>query len=216
MPKPRNYKNSCIYKIVCKNPEIEDCYVGSTTNFRIRKSAHKSRCKCNETIFLYNFIRANGDWQNWDMILLETCENIENARDLQKREREYFDQLKPTLSQLKPYTTTEELKSSMAKLGKEWRKKNPEKIKQDRQKYNNNNSEKIKQDRQKYYNNNSEKVKQRCRNYYNNNSEKLKQSSQRYKKENSQIIDCECGSKVKKYNYSTHLKTKIHKNYINK
>ncbi len=201
MPRPRNFKNSCIYKIVCKNPEIEDCYVGSTTNFRGRKSNHKSRCKCNETLFLYNFIRANGDWENWDMILLENCENIENARELEKREREYFDELKPTLNQKKPYITTEESKSRQVKLCKEWSKKNPEKVKQANR---------------QYYNNNLEKEKQRKRNYYNKNSEKLKQRSQIYIEKNSQLIECQCGSKIVKYNYYKHLKTKKHQNYINK
>jgi methionine synthase I (cobalamin-dependent) len=201
MPKPRNYKNACIYKIVCKNPEIEDFYIGSTTNFRARKYRHKSNCKCNETIFLYDFIRANGDWANWDMILLETCKNIENARQLEKKEREYFDELKPTLNQKKPYITTEESKSIHLKLCKEWQKKNPEKKKQANR---------------QYYNNNSEKEKQRKRNYYNKNSEKLKQANREYIEKNSQLIECKCGSKVKKYNYCDHLKTKKHQNYINK
>ena len=31
------YGNSVIYKIYCKNENITDCYVGSTTDFNIRK-----------------------------------------------------------------------------------------------------------------------------------------------------------------------------------
>jgi hypothetical protein len=34
-------KEYIFYRIVCKNPEIKECYVGSTTNFKIRKQSHK-------------------------------------------------------------------------------------------------------------------------------------------------------------------------------
>ena len=37
---PINYSKSVIYKIVCKNPEIEDFYIGSTTNLTQRKYTH--------------------------------------------------------------------------------------------------------------------------------------------------------------------------------
>ena len=42
MPKvPLNYQNTVIYKIVCNDLNIEDVYVGHTTNFTKRKYAHK-------------------------------------------------------------------------------------------------------------------------------------------------------------------------------
>jgi len=39
-----NYEKSTIYKIVCKDVNIKDCYVGSTTNFNRRKQEHKYNC----------------------------------------------------------------------------------------------------------------------------------------------------------------------------
>ena len=35
--KPTDYSKTIIYKIVCKNPEIKNTYVGSTTDFASRK-----------------------------------------------------------------------------------------------------------------------------------------------------------------------------------
>ena len=41
---PINYQNALIYKIVCKNLDVKECYVGSTTDFRKRKWGHKYNC----------------------------------------------------------------------------------------------------------------------------------------------------------------------------
>ena len=77
MPRlPVNYKHSMIYKIVCRDPTITDSYIGSTTDFVNRKSAHKQTCRGGKSALnVYTFINENGRWENWDMILLEsfTC-----------------------------------------------------------------------------------------------------------------------------------------------
>ena len=45
MPKNEiDYYNYIIYKIVCKDSNIKDIYVGHTTNFVQRKYAHKQGC----------------------------------------------------------------------------------------------------------------------------------------------------------------------------
>lgn len=115
MPKkPIDYSKSCIYKIVCKDSNIDDFYIGSTTNLTNRKYKHKQSV-CNETnkeYFCYkaNFIRDCGGWENWEVIVLENCQDITNAEELRKKERYYFDNMKPTLNTLKPYLSPEELK----------------------------------------------------------------------------------------------------------
>ena len=38
------YANTIIYKIVCNDLNITDCYVGHTTNFTKRKQQHKENC----------------------------------------------------------------------------------------------------------------------------------------------------------------------------
>ena len=76
-----DYSNSTIYKLCCKDTSIKDIYIGSTTNFRQRKSQHKNCCN-NENnkhynYRLYKFIRENGGFDNWEMFMIEEfkCEN---------------------------------------------------------------------------------------------------------------------------------------------
>ena len=46
MPKTiLDYGKTIIYKIVCKELTIKDCYVGHTTDMTKRKHAHKFACK---------------------------------------------------------------------------------------------------------------------------------------------------------------------------
>lgn len=108
-----SYQKGCIYKIACKDPSITDCYVGSTTNFTKRKSKHKHYCKNPNTkkynFKVYKFIRENGDWDNWEMILLEDFP-CENNNQLKKRERDYLEELEASLNSICPYLTEEEAK----------------------------------------------------------------------------------------------------------
>lgn len=85
-----NYNNTIIYKIVCKDLNINYVYVGHTTSFSNRKREHKSRCNNNYTFLVYNSIRENGGWDNWDMIEIEKypCNDSNEARC---RERYWYE-----------------------------------------------------------------------------------------------------------------------------
>ena len=63
MPRlPIDYSKSIIYKIVCDDISITDCYVGSTTQFSMRKSKHKQCCKDDtNNQHIYQCIRAMVD-----------------------------------------------------------------------------------------------------------------------------------------------------------
>lgn len=39
-----DYSKTIMYKFVCNDLSTTDCYVGHTTDFRKRKSEHKSHC----------------------------------------------------------------------------------------------------------------------------------------------------------------------------
>jgi len=84
-----DYSKTVIYKIVCNNLEEKDIFMGHTTNFTKRKNSLKSNCN-NVNSKAYNlgmnrFIRDNGGWDNWSMILIEKypCwdRNEANARE---------------------------------------------------------------------------------------------------------------------------------------
>ena len=100
-----------IYKLVCNDVEIKECYVGSTTNMKVRKWDHKHRCsdKNNTTynIYLYQFIRENGNFENWDMIQIEEFE-FHTRHELNARERYHIEQLQATLNSYIPTRTKTE------------------------------------------------------------------------------------------------------------
>ena len=105
MPRvPIDYSQTHFYKIVCRNTDIKDCYVGHTTDFTKRKNRHKSDC-CNQkskhhNVPLYQFIRDNGNWDKWQMILIDTL-HCENSLDALKKEREYIEELQAKLNNRK-------------------------------------------------------------------------------------------------------------------
>jgi len=75
MPKlPMDYSKCCIYKI----EHIDDeslVYVGHTTSFDKRKTAHKNNCYNEKdkkyNLKLYQMIRENGGWDTFKMIEVE-------------------------------------------------------------------------------------------------------------------------------------------------
>lgn len=68
------YDNFVIYKIYPKS-DINNLYIGSTTNFSQRKSQHKKNTSNKRSkkysYPLYQFIRALGGWDNFNMEILE-------------------------------------------------------------------------------------------------------------------------------------------------
>lgn len=135
MPTP-DYSKSCIYMLRHKDDtELENIYIGSTTNFKVRKNLHKSCC-CNPNSEHYNFkkyqyIRANGGWSEWKMIWLEDypCKTL---RELQLREDEVMLKYQNRLNQHRASRTIKEWykdnEEIIAEKKKEYREKNKEHI----------------------------------------------------------------------------------------
>jgi hypothetical protein len=100
-----DYSNTIIYKITCNDPNVNDVYVGHTTNFVQRKHAHKQSCinekSSNNKSKLYEMIRANGGWINWNMEIIHFC-NCKNHYEARIKEQEYFVLLKATLNSIEP------------------------------------------------------------------------------------------------------------------
>jgi hypothetical protein len=82
------YENSVIYKICCKDPTITDNYIGSTCAFRKRKINHKLNCTNQDAKFynhyVYQFIRENGGWPNWQMVVVNAYPDIASKKHLLK------------------------------------------------------------------------------------------------------------------------------------
>jgi hypothetical protein len=98
-----DYSNTIIYKIYCKDISIDDVYVGHTTNFSKRKYQHKASCNnLNKKLKIYNIIRKNGGWENWDMVEIGkySCKDNTEARI---KEQEHYELLKCSLNSCPPF-----------------------------------------------------------------------------------------------------------------
>ena len=146
---PIDYSKTIMYKLVCKDLSINELYVGHTTDFKTRKNSHKNNCNnINDSkkynINVYQFIRENGNWDNWDMIKIEDYPCLTKL-DAEKRERELIEALNAILNSNIPSRTKKEYNKDNRELileyKKEYRENNQDKIKE----YRENNQDKIKE-----------------------------------------------------------------------
>lgn len=197
MPKTAiDYSKCVIYKICCKDPSVTYEYYGHTTNKINRKREHKYSCNNenskNYNLKVYQVIRENNGWDNWDFIIIEDypCQNVDEAR---LRERYWIELKQPQLNFQIPSRTCEE-----------WYNDNRNELLEKNKKYNKRNREKILEYQKKYYEDNKQKILEKQKKYYEENEERI-----------SQKIICECGSKIRSSEMSRHRKTQKHINYLN-
>ena len=182
---------SVIYKIYCLDENIKDCYIGSTNNFYRRKLQHKHDCNNinsnNYTFKVYEFIRANGGWENFDFMILEQFENKIIKKDLEKIEGQYIknnnSNLNCNIAGRSQKTHYEDNKMHFTNYKKEWYNKNKEKL--------------------------SEKAKE---NYQKNKSYRQTLNKQNYEKTKEKLsekVKCEfCKCVIRKDCLKRHQKTK--------
>ena len=91
MPKSLiNFSKTIVYKICCKDESICDLYVGHTTNFVKRKYFHQTSARNgSKKIKIYDIIRANGGWENWDMIEIAKYD-CKNSKEAKLKERYHY------------------------------------------------------------------------------------------------------------------------------
>ena len=83
MPKePIKYENTIIYKIICLVPDINNIYVGYTTDIIRRKYYHKvkSMDPKNNKYKLYHFINQYGGFINFDIIEIKKIPCMNNIQ----------------------------------------------------------------------------------------------------------------------------------------
>lgn len=196
MPKQiMDYSQTKIYKLCCKNTEITDVYIGHSTNMIKRKCQHKSHCNNPNTKMynykVYKFIRDNGGWNNWSMIVIEDypCENRFQA---ESRERHWIENLNASLNCVIP-----------TRSYKEYKECHREKYKEIDRKYREKNFEKIKESQKRYHIENKEKIREQRKEYREENSEKIK-------KHKSEKIQCECGCFITRNHILRHKRSEKH------
>ena len=165
MPKTiLDYGKTIMYKIVCKELTIKDCYIGHTTNMTKRKAQHKFSCNNEKdksyNLKIYKIIRQNGGWDNWTMILVEEfpCKDKYQAC---KRERELYEELGAFMNTYRPYRTQEEHKEEQKQCFKQYCEDHKEEIKEYKKNMANNITKTTKNNAKNKTNNVTKKIKKK-------------------------------------------------------
>jgi hypothetical protein len=191
-----NYSNTIIYKIVCCDVTIKECYVGHTTNFTQRKSAHKYNSKVSVGK-LYKFIKENKGWDNFNMVEIEKfpCMNDNEAR---ARERHWFEQLNSNLNTYTQMINIEECKKKLQTLIEPTVEQQSIPLTEDRKEY-----------MHQYWLKNLNKRNAQNKKNYQLNKEERKEYSKEYFQENKEIIMLQRNSEQSIKQYQTDYKNKL-------
>ena len=176
--KPIDYSKTHFYKIICNDLNISDCYVGHTVDFRKRKNHHKTTCNnekdTNHNLILYQFIRENGGWDNWEMINIET-RSCKDSLEAKRIEREFVETMKATLNTIRPIATPEEVKE----MKKNHYEENKEtQLAKQKQRYEDN-KEIILERNKKWRDEHKEQQKDYHKQYRENNKEKVSETTKK-------------------------------------
>ena len=152
---PVDYSNTHIYKLCCKDLAVTEVYIGSTTNFNERKRQHRDAC-CKEQdkrycYPVYWFVRDNGGWANWDMVLIDTV-SVSGKLEAHKVERRYVESFNAVLNAKIPSRTYSE-----------WRADNDERLKERSKQYWLDNKEKIKEYKKQWRTENKDEINEKKR-----------------------------------------------------
>jgi len=193
-----DYGKACIYEIVCKDVNVTQRYIGSTTNLTARRRRHKSACN-NENgkaynYYVYQFIRENGGFTNWSVVLVEALPDCKDEKSLSKSERKWIDKTQSELNTYIPSRTEKENRTIHNERQKRYIENNPDKIKERRQQYNENNKDKVNETNRKYREDNRDKLKEKQKRYTENNPDKIKEIKKKYreKKKQEKILGVLC------------------------
>jgi len=128
------YLNTIIYKIICKDPNITNTYVGLTIDFKERKRQHTKNCINFKKGKLYDFIRDNGGWDNWEMLVVENYSCL-TRKEAGLREKYWYENLNANLNKNYPSRDYDKYyddnRERFLEVSRSWREKNLKQKKKD-------------------------------------------------------------------------------------
>jgi hypothetical protein len=215
MPRlPKDYSKTLIYKLVCNDLSILECYVGHTTDFTRRKSEHKKNCnnekRKNYNLKVYKTIRENCGWNNWTMIEVEKYPCIDD-NEARAKEREWFEILNSNLNTQHPNRSRQEYRAdnrdNILIQKKQYREEHKEELAIQQRQYKVDNREKISIQHRQYYEDNRDDILIKQRQYDATHKEEI--ATRR-----KQTFTCGCGGIITMHHKSRHLKTRFHLQYM--
>jgi len=90
------YEKACLYIIECIDATNNNCYVGSSVDFKNRMNTHHHDYKTKPNSPLYTCIRDNGGWANW--IVNQIDKPCHSLSELRQHEQDLKNKLKPSLN----------------------------------------------------------------------------------------------------------------------
>jgi hypothetical protein len=183
------YKNGKIYRLV--NNVDDEFYVGSTcTTLTKRLSSHKAKIKKPNNQQVYKHLNNIG-WEHVSIVLVEEYP-CDNKMELERREREVIETLKPSLNKNIPTRTIQEWyvenADKVCEKVTKYRAQNADKVRERKAKYRANNADKVREKRAKYNAENADKVRERKARYYAENADKVRESVAKYRAENADKV----------------------------
>lgn len=183
------YSNGKIYRLV--NNVDDEIYVGSTIQpLAKRKGGHQVTAKRKPLQNVYSHLSKIG-WENVEIVLIENypC----NSKDeLERRERYWIDELKPSLNKVVPTRTStewyDENKDTIKAKNKAYRETHKQEIAEQKKQYREDNKEKIFQAKKEYRERNKEALSQKHKEYREKNKEALAKQRKEYREKNKEIL----------------------------
>jgi len=183
--------NYAMYKICPKNKELDYCYIGHTSDFNSRKYQHKLACITTQHTKLhlkvYQTIRNNGGWDEWEMVEIEKF-NGKTKLEARIREQELINEYNANLNSLNAFNTEEEKKQKKKAITEKFRLENKELIREQEKKYKEEHKEIIAEQMKKYREENKEKIYEKTKEYRENNKEKHKEWQRVWREKNKEIL----------------------------
>jgi DNA repair exonuclease SbcCD ATPase subunit len=180
-----------MYKIYPKDKSLDYCYIGHTNNFEFRKKHHMLPClnvsHTKSHIKLYQVIRENGGWDEWEMIELEKL-NGKTKLEARMREQELIKQHNANLNMLSAFITEDERKEKKKVITQKYREENKELIREQEKKYKEDHKEIIAEQMKKYREENKEKIREKSKEYKEKNKEKFEEWDKDWREKNKEIL----------------------------
>ena len=209
-----DYSNTIIYKIQnIDNPKL--LYIGSTTDFTKRKSAHKSECgnprKNHKKV--YTMINQNGGWSMFNMIELYKFP-CEDKRQAECEEDRCIREMKANMNMKRAFITPNDI----VEYQKQYREQNKEQIAEQMKQYYEQNKEQIAEQYKHYREQNKERIAEQKKQYREQNKEQIAERDKQYREQNKermkQKITCECGCVIGKCDLARHKRSKKHQDFM--
>jgi hypothetical protein len=209
--------------LVCRDINIKEIYVGATTNWIKRKGLHKCRCT-NENYNnskVYQYIRANNGWKNWNMIMIEKYP-CETQHESAMRERFWTETLGATLNSNVQGRTNKEYQETHKEKIAEYRETHKEEAAEYQAEYRETHKEQIAEYRAEYKETHKEQIAEYQAEYHAEyqeiHKEQLAEKSSKYYWQNKeQILEkrknkytCKCGLIICNSSKSQHNKSIKH------